>query len=154
MMLVHNIYITLNDDWFNNGKCKYGYVWGGFENLVNRINDSIEQHSDDYYEKISGLFDEIFVIDPINHYNGFNWNMLIPILDTPCDEIYLCIAIDKILTISEYKSSVESFEQPIKKLEYLNSIDERIPINAKDYYATELHYIHIIFAMRKHSRTR
>lgn len=112
------------------------------------------KNSDDYYEKISGLFDEIFVIDPINHYNGFNWNMLSQNCETPYDEIDLRIAIDKILAISEYKNSVESFEQPIKKLEYLNSIDKRIPINAKDYYATELHYIHNIFAMRMHSRTR
>jgi superfamily II DNA or RNA helicase len=111
------------------------------------------KHSDDYYEKISGLFEEIFVIDPTNHYTGFNWNMLIQNPETPYDEIDLRTSIDKILAVSDHKSYIESFTS-IKKLEYLNSIDKRIPINAKDYYETELHNIHNIFAMRMHSRTR
>lgn len=41
-----HIYVTQNTDWESNNKCKYGYVSGGVENLVNRINDSIEQHSE------------------------------------------------------------------------------------------------------------
>jgi superfamily II DNA or RNA helicase len=45
-MFAHNIYITINDDWYFLNKCKYGYVSGGIENLVNRINDSTEQHSE------------------------------------------------------------------------------------------------------------
>ena len=39
-----NIYIKTNDDWED--KCKYGYVEGNNENLINRLNDSREEHSE------------------------------------------------------------------------------------------------------------
>jgi hypothetical protein len=45
-MDTHNIYMTLNEDWHFLNKCKYGYVYGGVKNLINRINDSTEQHSE------------------------------------------------------------------------------------------------------------
>jgi len=115
--------------------------------FVSKLLELEIKHSADYYEKISGLYDEIFVIDPVNHYNGFNWNILIQNSESPYDEIDLRKAIDKILAVSDNKSSVELLTHPIKKLEYFNGIDGRIPINAKDYYATELHDIHNIFAM-------
>jgi superfamily II DNA or RNA helicase len=122
--------------------------------FVSKLLDLEIKHSDDYYEKISGLYDEIFVIDPIKHYTGFNWNMLIHNPEIPYDENDLCKSIDKILTVLEHKNYIDSINQPVKKLEYLNSIDKRIPINAKEYYSTELHNIHNIFAMRMHNRTR
>ena len=41
---MHNMYIKHNPDW--NNKKKYGYVSGGYDNLVNRLNDSSEEHSE------------------------------------------------------------------------------------------------------------
>jgi superfamily II DNA or RNA helicase len=122
--------------------------------FVSRLLNLKIKHSDDYYDKIRGLYTEIYVIDPIKHYSGFNWNMLIQNTETPYDEIDLRKVIDKILAISEHKSYIEELSTPIKKLEYLNSIDKLIPINASEYYGTELYGIHNIFAMRMHSRTR
>ena len=39
-----NIYLKSNEDWLN--KLKYGYVLGGHNNLVNRLRDSIDAHSE------------------------------------------------------------------------------------------------------------
>ena len=40
------IYIIENHDWNYEKKNKFGYVFGNVDNLVNRINDAIEQHSE------------------------------------------------------------------------------------------------------------
>ena len=41
---MYNIYLKSNEDWLN--KLKYGYVLGGHNNLVNRLRDSIDEHSE------------------------------------------------------------------------------------------------------------
>ena len=41
---MHHIYIKTNPDWEH--KVKYGYVWGNNINLVNRLHDSSEEHSE------------------------------------------------------------------------------------------------------------
>ena len=41
---MENFYIKKNPDWKN--KTKYGYVNGDNVNLVNRLNDSKEEHSE------------------------------------------------------------------------------------------------------------
>ena len=41
-----NIYIKYNNDWKHEDKCKYGYVEGEDKNLVNRLSDSTEDHSE------------------------------------------------------------------------------------------------------------
>ena len=39
-----HIYIKYNEDWID--KLKYGYVYGIDKNLINRLNDSKEEHSE------------------------------------------------------------------------------------------------------------
>ena len=41
---MHHIYIKTNPDWEH--KVKYGYVWGDNINLINRLHDSSEEHSE------------------------------------------------------------------------------------------------------------
>ena len=67
--------------------------------FVSRLIELGINHSTDYYEKISGLYDEIFVIDPVEHYAGFNWNLLIQNTEVPYDETDLHTIINKILDI-------------------------------------------------------
>ena len=45
-MNVDNIYIKTNPDWEHDRKSKYGYVNGDNTNLVNRLSDSTEEHSE------------------------------------------------------------------------------------------------------------
>ena len=46
MQCSNNIYIKQNPDWEPGNKVKYGYVWGDIENIINRLMDSTEEHSE------------------------------------------------------------------------------------------------------------
>ena len=46
MQCSNHIYIKQNPDWEPENKVKYGYVWGGIENIINRLMDSTEEHSE------------------------------------------------------------------------------------------------------------
>lgn len=46
MQFSNYIYIKQNPDWEPENKVKYGYVWGGIENIINRLMDSTEEHSE------------------------------------------------------------------------------------------------------------
>ena len=43
---MNNIYLKTNSDWRHVSKSKYGYVNGTSKNLVNRLCDSSEEHSE------------------------------------------------------------------------------------------------------------
>jgi predicted helicase len=45
-MTLHNIYIKTNKDWDYEHKVKYGYVYGSKKNLINRLKNSCEEHSE------------------------------------------------------------------------------------------------------------
>lgn len=55
-----NVYIKSNDDWTHN--VKYGFVNGNETNLVNRINDSREEHPE------ISVFDYVFEFEKTNDY--------------------------------------------------------------------------------------
>ena len=55
-----NIYLKKNDDWTN--KLKYGYVYGNKDKLIQRLNDSREEHSE------KSEFIKIFTFNKNNNY--------------------------------------------------------------------------------------
>jgi hypothetical protein len=49
-----NIYIKINPDWDHEHKSKYGYVEGDKENIINRLMDSTEEHSE--HSKMKNIY--------------------------------------------------------------------------------------------------
>ena len=54
------VYLKKNDDWTN--KLKYGYVYGNKDKLIQRLNDSREEHSE------KSEFIKIFTFNKNNNY--------------------------------------------------------------------------------------
>ena len=58
-----NVYIKQNPDWNFSNKSKYGYVKGNDINLVKRLNDSKEEHSE------YSSFTNVFSFEKTDNYN-------------------------------------------------------------------------------------
>ena len=62
--MYHYIYLKQNQDWEIQNKIKYGYVYGNDENLINRLKDNKEEHSELSY------FTQIYQIEKTEKYNN------------------------------------------------------------------------------------
>lgn len=130
---MYHIYIKENNDWLCNdncnkiSKCKYGYVKGTYENLINRLNDSKEEHTElSYftyiysYEKTINYIIPYEEIDKIISFIATNQERLNKVETIYNIKLPLLSSVSQYLPVSKTKQSNEFIYK--NGIELLNNI--------------------------------
>jgi superfamily II DNA or RNA helicase len=92
----------------------------------------------DYYESVSGIYDEIYVVDPETHYKDFSWDMLLTNDKNPYETLEeLQGAIDRVMLDDETAVFIKKFQNPDQRLLALYLEDRRIRTDALKYFGKE-----------------